>query len=114
MLSVIGIALAFGIKEGIQKYPDIKADFLENKRYEEIYKLSVAEYPDRDFHSHIDYLMAFVHNNSEHNIDDEFWKDFRNKPRTLDKFLAYAKGQSEDPPNMECSTRSKLLLPFIE
>lgn len=114
VLSVMGIALAFGVKEGIRKYPDIKSGFLEQKRRDEIYNLSGVDDAGENFHARIDTLMAFVHNNSEHNIDDEFWSDFRNKPRTLDKFLAYARGQSDDPPNMKCSTRSKLLLPLLE
>lgn len=72
VLSVMGIALAFGVKEGIRKYPDIKSDFLEQKRRDEIYNLSGVDDAGENFHARIDTLMAFVHNNSEHNIDDEF------------------------------------------
>lgn len=97
--------------QGVRKYPDIKADYLESARRAEIYDLSAVD-KAKGFHAKMDTLMAFVHNNSVHNIDDEFWDDFRNKPRTLDKLLAHARGESTEKPHMECSTRSKLLLPL--
>lgn len=106
LLAVIVVIL------GVRKFPDVKADVLEQMRRAEIYDLSGVD-KARTFHAKIDTLMAFVHNNSVHNIDDEFWDDFRNKPRTLDKLLAHAKGESKERPHMECSTRSKLLLPLI-
>jgi hypothetical protein len=111
---MIAAALVFliGTAQGIRKYPDMKADLLEHLRRGEIYNLSGVEKVE-GFHAKMDTLMAFVHNNSVHNIDEEFWNDFRNKPRTLDKFLSYAKGQSKDRPHMECSTRCKLMMPLV-
>ena len=106
LLAVLVIVL------GVRKFPDMKADVTEQMRRAEIYELSGVE-KAQTFHAKIDTLMAFVHNNSVHQIDDEFWDDFRNKPRTLDKLIAHAKGESKVLPHMECSTRSKLLLPLV-
>lgn len=111
-IASFAVLLVFGVKEGIRKYPDLKADFLEQKRRMEIYDLSGVEEAE-GFHDKIEALNNFVHANSVHNIDSMFWDDFKHKPRTLDKFLAFAKGQSSERPHMECSTRSKLLMPLI-
>lgn len=114
ILILLFVALGFGVKEAIRKYPDVKADFLEQLRRDEIYKMSGVDKVDGNSHARIDALMAFVHNNSVHHIDDEFWSDFKNKPRSLDKMIAFVKGESTAPPHMECSTRSKLLLPLLQ
>ncbi len=106
LLAVVAVVLC------VRKFPDMKADMLEQMRRSEIYELSGVDKAKR-FHGKIDTLMAFVHDNSVQSIDDEFWDDFRNKPRTLDKLIAHAKGESNDLPHMECSTRSKLLLLLV-
>ncbi len=108
----VAALLAFGIWQGVRKYPDVKADWLEYLRRKEIYELSRVD-SAAGFHAKMETLNNFVHGNSVHNTDAEYWDDFKHKPRTLDKLLAFAKGRSDKPPHMDCSTRSKLLLPLI-
>lgn len=111
-MAILVAAIMAAIIGGVKKFPDIRADYLESQRRAEIYDLSGVK-GVIGFHAKMDRLLAFVHENSVHKIDGEFWDDFRNKPRTLDKFVAYAKKKSMEKPHMECSTRSKLLLPLV-
>ncbi|HEU4839551.1 MAG TPA: hypothetical protein VFS88_09120 [Micavibrio sp.] len=112
ILLVLLVIAVLGVKEGMRKYPDIKSDLLEKIRQSEIYDLSGVEKAE-GFHAKIDLLSAYVHDNSVHHIDDEYYQDRKNKPRALDKFLAHARGQDGKRPHMECYSRSSLLIPLV-
>lgn len=69
--------------------------------------LDLADLPD--FHRRIDKVRTFINDNSEHEIDDEFFANRKNRASFAAGVLDHAKGLSADPVNMECSTRSNLM-----
>jgi hypothetical protein len=61
------------------------------------------------FEQKIDAARAFVNDNSEHNIDKEFYAVWGNHKKLAQEVLLYAKKERDSLPNMECSTRANLV-----
>ncbi|MAQ71733.1 MAG: hypothetical protein CL565_06025 [Alphaproteobacteria bacterium] len=55
-------------------------------------------------------IRQCVHNNSVHNIDEEFYQHWRAPTSDkLRRILDFANGDMPEPPHMECSTRTEVL-----
>lgn len=62
----------------------------------------------------INTLRACVHANSVHNMDEEFYRDWRDPQKMADNLRAYQSGKTKDKPHFECSTRSTVLKALYE
>ncbi len=63
---------------------------------------------DKSFHTLTDTVRSFVHKNSIHAIDDEFYAHWKDAPLMMEKLVTYAQNKTGAPPHLECSTRTKL------
>ena len=91
---------------------DRKGDDLE-KSVQEIVAILDLE-ATSDFHQRADKVRAFINDNSDHEIDEEFRANSGNPAAYAAGVVAYAKRLSPEPVHMECSTRSSLMESILE
>lgn len=106
---VLLIVIGFGVDEGMEAFEKYK----NQQAYNEI--LPYTKAPElQHFDARMDALRTFVTTHSIHKIDELFksyWKDSQEIAR---RTLLYAKGESDEKPHLECSTRSGMMGAFIK
>lgn len=93
-------------------------DQLEDIRNREAYAklLPLAEIPaDADFHQTVDAVRQFINQNSEHNIDEEFYAHWHKHDIIAEKILNHAQNnQKFSIPHLECSSRSFVMESMLQ
>lgn len=108
--SVILLALmaSFVGRYALDKYKHWKEDQFYAQKI-----ATIDGYAEKDlggnFHKVADNLHDFVRNNSQHNMDEEFYANWPDRMKLADAFIAGLEGKRRDKPHMECSTRSNIL-----
>ncbi len=87
-------------REGVRLHAEIAQLCLQK------YTASDETVPDR--------LRHCVHENTLHEIDDEFYSHWKDKNKMAAAMLAYLKGETSKRPHFECSTRTGLMLTLLE
>ena len=108
----VAVVAYFGARYGMDKYKD----YLSDKEYAA--KIDTIDahmfYPLKEnSHMTFDRIHAFVRDNSQHKIDDEFRANWSDRMKLADAFIAGLEGKRSDKPHMECSTRSNLLAALL-
>lgn len=70
--------------------------------------LVTKEIDGQSFNYRTNFIRNFIHSNSTHLIDQEFYTHWRDLNLMLTKFHAYATGKTDQKIHMECSTRTKI------
>lgn len=77
--------------------------------------LAIMDVPqDQGFHATADYVRDFIWRHSVHKIDEDFYAHWGNTPVIVAKMIAYAQGQQQHPPHLECSSRSGLMFGIMK
>lgn len=61
------------------------------------------------FHAVADYVRNYVWEHSVYNMDEEFFSYWGDEPHIIGMMLAYARGETDKRPHMECSSRGGLV-----
>ncbi len=71
---------------------------------------SLIELPNEpDFNDTVDAVRIFVHDNSVHKMDEEFWEHVYDYDAMLTKLYDHASGKTDHKPPLECSTRTEVM-----
>ncbi len=66
--------------------------------------------PDESFHGKVDAVRTFIHSNSIHQIDAEFYSYWHDIPTLMTMLATYAKNpEASYQPHFECSSRSAVM-----
>ncbi len=109
---IIATAVFFGGRYGMDMYKDhILQKTLDSKaaRMVELSNTSAIE----NFHAKTDAVRTFVHDNSQHNMDEEFYAAWPDKIKVAQIFVDGLEEKRTDLPHMECSTRSNTVAQML-
>jgi hypothetical protein len=111
-LLLIILSLAVVITAG-----DFSIRFYRKAQQEKIFQGQIGELlalsgVDRvkEFHERVDLMRNFINKNSFHKIDAAFYATWRDDTKLAGEVIDYVKKGAAEPPHLECSTRSHLLL----
>lgn len=110
-LTCLLLLLASGFWLARKEFSQQEKDKLYAQQLDEI--VAAAHLKD-DFHSRVDTLMSYINKNSRHDINEEFYANWRDKTKIAGEFLSYVHGNRETLPPMECSTRASLMGALLE
>ncbi|PZO86460.1 MAG: hypothetical protein DI626_06540 [Micavibrio aeruginosavorus] len=109
---LIAAAVFFGARYGMDKYKDHllqKSLDTHAARMVDLSKVSDIE----NFHARVDAVRDFVHDNSQHNMGEEFYAAWPDKTAVAKVFVEGLEGKRKDLPHMECSTRSNTMAQML-
>ena len=107
------VAAYFCARYGMDKYKD----YLSDREYAaKIDAINAHMFDPLKENSRMtfDRIHAFVRDNSQYKMDEEFYAIWQDRMKVADAFLAGLEGKRADKPHMECSTRSNLLAALVE
>lgn len=108
-LTLLAGMVGFAVDEGLDHWEK----WQNQAAYNEI--LPYTKAPGlQHFDARMDALRGFINTHSIHKIDAEFktyWKDSREIAR---RTLSYAKGETDQKPHLECSTRAGMMGAFLK
>jgi hypothetical protein len=111
-LGAVLVAVALSGWFGIGYLQDVQKDVLYASQITTIKKASgIEEVPS--FHAKADRLREFIHNNSQHKEDAEFFSLWRDRTKMAAAFIDYLEGRRKELPHMECSTRADLMAAIL-
>lgn len=69
---------------------------------------------EADFNQTVDTVRHFIHKNSEHNMDEEFYSYWHDIPQLIQKIAAASLTPGAAKPHMECSTRVAVMYHILK
>lgn len=108
-LAVLAIAVLAGVGFAARDtVADWRKERILSAQIQEILSLTKAD-EAADFHEKADGLRMLVTNNSQHRIDADFYKLWRDQTLIAGAVLDYMHGRRGELPHLECSARTGLL-----
>ena len=94
---------------------------LRSFREETVYRHQIAQIKKASgidkvptLHGKLDTLRSFIHAQSQHNENAEFFSVWRERTKLAQNFIDGLEGRRQTPPPMECSTRSALMRAVLD
>jgi hypothetical protein len=107
---VVGVfILAYGVLAALDYLDQRKLSRIHN----EMAQLCLQKYAQPG-ETIADAFRSCVHENTTHNIDDEFYAHWKDEAGMAQSALDYLRGTLKEKPHFECSTRTGLMLGLLE
>lgn len=112
----IALAVVLGVFI-LAKSADATLEYVESRQlahiHAEMAQLCLEKYGKAD-ETVADAFRSCVHENTMHNIDDEFYAHWKDEAHMAQAALEYLQGKRKEKPHFECSTRTGLMLGLLE